>query len=58
MGEPEDHTPAWLREQADRCFRLADQALDNQTRDALATYGRELLERAEKMEHVAGGEAP
>jgi len=54
MEESGIHTPPWLREQAMRCFRLAEQSWDDKTREALTGYGRELLERAERMERITG----
>jgi hypothetical protein len=54
MEESGMHRPPWLRQQALRCFRLAEQTWDDATRDALVGYGRELLERAERMEKITG----
>ena len=58
MEDQEGHTPPWLREQAMRCSRLAEQAWDDKTRDTLMEYGRELLDRAERMETGQAGGAP
>ncbi len=46
------HNPEWLREQGEQCFRLAHDAWDDQTRNALVDYGKELQHRAERMEAV------
>ena len=55
MEEQLPRNPEWLRDQAERCFRLADDAWDDQTRDALRSYGEELQHRAERMETVLKG---
>jgi len=47
---PHVHTSRGLREEAERCFRFAAQASDKRLRDELLVYGRELIERAKKME--------
>jgi hypothetical protein len=47
---PRVHTVQGLREEAERCFRLAAGAMDNRLREELLAYGRELLDRAERME--------
>ena len=52
MEDQSHHTPLWFRGEAARCFRLADQAWDDKTHDALIEYGRELLDRAEQMERA------
>ena len=44
------HTAQGLREEAERCFRLAAGTLDQKLSDELLAYGRELAERAEKMQ--------
>jgi hypothetical protein len=38
-----------LRESAGRCFRLAQNLTDQRGQDTLMDYGRELLDRAERM---------
>jgi hypothetical protein len=43
-------TPEWLRQEAEKCFLLADKTIDEKAADALLTYGSELLARAERME--------
>jgi hypothetical protein len=48
------HTAEGLREEADRCFGLAESASDKRLRDELLAYGRELIERAEKMRATEG----
>ena len=53
MRGSDDHSALWLREQAARSFRLAEQAWDDTTHDALTEYGQELLHRAEKLERVS-----
>ena len=53
MRSSDDHSPLWLGEQAAGCFRLAEQAWDDKTHDALTEYGQELLHRAERMERVS-----
>jgi len=50
MEERNGHNPQWLREQAERCSRLAEEVWDDQTHDALVSYAGELRERAERME--------
>ena len=47
---PHVHTAPGLREEAERCFRLASKASDKRLRDELRAYGKELVERAEKIE--------
>jgi hypothetical protein len=44
------HTAQGLREEAERCFRLAADASDKRLRDELVAYGKELVERAGKMD--------
>jgi hypothetical protein len=52
LGTAEEYsqTPQKLRDDAERCFRLANTINDARSHDALMEYGRELLDRAEKME--------
>ncbi len=50
MQDFEVHSPEWLREQALKCFRLAGEAWDDGTRDALTEYGYDLLDRANRMD--------
>ncbi len=47
---PRVHTAPGLREEAERCFRLASKASDKRLREELVAYGKELIERAEKIE--------
>ena len=47
---PRVHTAPSLREEAERCFRLASKASDKRLRDELLAYGKELIERAERIE--------
>jgi hypothetical protein len=44
------HTIQGLRDQAERCFRLADSVMDEQARCDLVAYGNELIKSAERME--------
>lgn len=44
------HTARGLRDEAERCFRLAESATDKRLREELVAYGRELIDRAERME--------
>jgi hypothetical protein len=44
------HTAQGLREEAQRCFRLAEGATDKRLREELLAYGRELIDRAERMD--------
>jgi hypothetical protein len=44
------NSPHQLRESAERCFRLARNLTDQRGQDTLMDYGRELLDRAERME--------
>ncbi len=46
------HTPQWFREEAERCFHLAEKITDQKASDDLVAYGRELLARAERVEAV------
>ncbi|MGH7126600.1 MAG: hypothetical protein ACREFI_19640 [Stellaceae bacterium] len=50
IGYPHVHTAPGLREEAERCFRLASSASDKRLHDELLAYGKELVERAEKIE--------
>lgn len=55
------HTPEWFREEAERCFQLAEKIVDQKASEALVAYGRELLGQAERMEAAvtaAAAEAP
>jgi hypothetical protein len=52
MDDWPNSTPRSLREQAEKCFRLAEGTTDDRTHDALVTYGEELRARAERMEAV------
>jgi hypothetical protein len=47
---PRVHTVPGLRQEAERCFRLAAGTTDNRLHEELLAYGRELLDRAERME--------
>ena len=44
------HTAQGLRDEAQRCFRLAEGATDKRLRQELVAYGRELIDRAERMD--------
>jgi len=46
------HTARGLRDQAERCFRLADLLMDEQARLELVAFGNELIESAERMERA------
>jgi hypothetical protein len=50
MADEYAQTPQKLRDDAERCFRLANTINDVRAHDALMEYGRELLDRAERME--------
>ena len=50
MRRPPVDTPEWFRDEAERCFRLAEKMTDQKSVDSLVAYGRELLDRAERME--------
>jgi hypothetical protein len=52
MSQASFHTPQWYREEAERCFRLAENVSDQKASADLMNYGRELLARAERMEAV------
>jgi hypothetical protein len=49
MEEWVSHAPQKLREQAERCLRIAATS-DHASQEALTKYARELLERADRME--------
>lgn len=40
----------YLREQAERCFRLAQEATNQELRTQLEVFGREFAERADHIE--------
>lgn len=44
------HSPQSLRQDAERCFRLAANLSSQRDQDALLGFGRELVQRAERME--------
>ena len=46
------NSPQQLREKADQCLRLAQSLMDPKDQNALMDYGRELLDRAERMERA------
>ena len=52
LGMAEDYPPTAqkLRDDAERCFRLASTITDARAHDALMEYGRELLDREERRE--------
>jgi hypothetical protein len=50
MADEHAQTLQKLRDDAERCFRLANTINDARAHDALMEYGRELLDRAERME--------
>jgi hypothetical protein len=50
MAEESPQSLQKLRDDAQRCFRLANTINDARAHDALMEYGRELLERAQRME--------
>ncbi len=50
MADEHAQTPQKLRDDAERCFRLANTINDARAHDALMEYGRELLDRAERVE--------
>ncbi len=49
MPRAHTNTPQWFREEAEHCFRLAEKITDQRASDALISYGRELLAKAEGM---------
>ena len=55
-------TPGNLREEADRCIRLARQTIDNSVASALFAYACELEQRAQLLEQTntdnTGSEQP
>jgi hypothetical protein len=55
MDDQSPHTPQWLRDEADRCFRLAAEVWDDKAQSALISYGRELEAEAEQMEAAERG---
>ena len=50
MRRPPINTPAWFRDEAERCFRLAEKMTDQRSSDSLLAYGNELLSQAKRME--------
>ena len=52
------HSPQWLRNEAERCFRLAQNLMGQKDHDALVDYGRELQERAGRVESALKGIKP
>ncbi len=50
MRRPPVDTPEWYRDEAERCFRLAEKMTDQKSVESLVAYGRELLGQAERME--------
>ncbi len=51
-------TPDWFRQEAEKCFFLADKIMDENASDALVTYGAELIARAERMEATLAAAVP
>jgi hypothetical protein len=50
MNDPKSgDSPDRLREEAERCFRLANGTTDERAHDALVAYGHELLEKARAL---------
>ncbi len=49
---PDDrlHSPQSLRQDAERCFRLARNLSSQRDQNALTEFGRDLVQRAERME--------
>ena len=43
-------TPEWFRQEAEKCFSLAEKLMDEGAADALVAYGAELIARAERMD--------
>ena len=58
MSDVSLHSPQGLREEAARCFRLAENLMDQKDHDALVDYGHELQDRAARMEAVLKGTEP
>lgn len=50
MHRPPVDTPEWFRDEAKRCFRLAEKMTDQRSVESLLAYGSELLGQAERME--------
>jgi len=50
MRRPPVDTPEWFRDEAERCFRLAEKMTDQKSIESLMRYGSELLAQAERME--------
>lgn len=55
---PYVHTAPGLREEAERCFHLALTSPDRRLRDELLAYGKDLIERAERIEATEKGGHP
>ena len=49
------NTPGNLRDEADRCIRLARQTIDNSVASALFAYACELEQRAQLLEQTDNG---
>ena len=50
MADKISHQPRWLREEAERYFRLAYSLTAQKDYDTVMDYGQELLHRAEQIE--------
>jgi hypothetical protein len=51
MNDPKrGDSPDRLREEAERCFRLANEITDERAHDALIAYGHELLDEARALQ--------
>jgi hypothetical protein len=55
MGDKYPRTLQELRDEAQRCFRLAARVWDEKAQSALNSYGQELQAEAEKMEAAERG---
>ncbi len=55
MGDKPSRTLQALRDEAQRCFRLAAQVWDEKAQSALNSYGQELWAEAERTEAAERG---
>ena len=50
MSDRASYHPKWLRDEAEKYFRLADSLTAQKDHETVMEYGRELIKRAEFME--------